>query len=139
MPGKTTSARTREAKTRIVQPSMAGKVILLARKTLLSTICNAVKKAAPASPLIFGMSILGCLLGTYLSKPTDMEVLKSFYSNVRPWGFWTPVYKQLKAEDQSFQKNNDFYLDMMNCVIGIVWQSSMILLPIYFIIRDTSK
>ncbi|KAF2340366.1 sodium:solute symporter family protein [Flavobacterium tistrianum] len=90
-------------------------------------------------PLIFGFSILGCLLGTYLSKPTDMEVLKSFYSNVRPWGFWTPVYKQLKAEDQSFQKNNDFYLDMMNCVIGIIWQSSMILLPIYFIIRDYPK
>lgn len=90
-------------------------------------------------PLIFGMSILGCLLGTYLSKPTDMEILKSFYSNVRPWGFWGPVYKQLKAEDQSFQKNNDFYLDMMNCVIGIVWQSSMILLPIYFIIRDYPK
>jgi len=90
-------------------------------------------------PLIFGMSILGCLLGTYLSKPTDMEVLKSFYSNVRPWGFWGPVYKQLKAEDHSFQKNNDFYLDMMNCVIGIIWQSSMILLPIYFIIRDYPK
>jgi Na+/proline symporter len=90
-------------------------------------------------PLIFGMSILGCLLGTYLSKPTDMEVLKSFYSNVRPWGFWGPVYKELKAEDQSFQKNNDFYLDMMNCVIGIIWQSSMILLPIYFIIRDYPK
>ncbi|MFD2941757.1 sodium:solute symporter family protein [Flavobacterium notoginsengisoli] len=90
-------------------------------------------------PLIFGMSILGCLLGTYLSKPTDIEVLKSFYTNVRPWGFWTPVYKQLKAEDQSFQKNNDFYLDMMNCVIGIIWQSSMILLPIYFIIRDYPK
>lgn len=90
-------------------------------------------------PLIFGMSILGCLLGTYLSKPTDMEVLKSFYSNVRPWGFWGPVYRQLKAENHSFQKNNDFYLDMMNCVIGIIWQSSMILLPIYFIIRDYPK
>ncbi|SFD57963.1 sodium:solute symporter family protein [Flavobacterium phragmitis] len=90
-------------------------------------------------PLIFGFSILGCLLGTYLSKPTDMEVLKSFYSNVRPWGFWNPVYKKLKAEDQSFQKNNDFYLDMMNCIIGIIWQSSMILLPIYFIIRDYPK
>ncbi|WP_347052497.1 sodium:solute symporter family protein [Flavobacterium olei] len=90
-------------------------------------------------PLIFGMSILGCLLGTYLSKPTDMNVLRSFYANVRPWGFWGPVYKSLKAEDQSFQKNNDFYLDMMNCIIGIVWQSSMILLPIYFIIRDYPK
>ena len=90
-------------------------------------------------PIIFGFSILGCILGTFLSKPTDMEVLKSFYSNVRPWGFWHPVYKELKAEDQTFEKNKDFGLDMMNCAIGIVWQSSMILLPIFFIIRDYPK
>jgi Na+/proline symporter len=90
-------------------------------------------------PLIFGFSILGCLLGTFLSKPTDMEVLKSFYSNVRPWGFWGPVYKQLKVEDYTFEKNNDFWRDMMNCAIGIIWQSSMILLPIFFIIRDYPK
>lgn len=90
-------------------------------------------------PLIFGFSILGCILGTFLSKPTDMEVLKSFYTNVRPWGFWNPVYKVLKAEDLAFEKNNDFWRDMLNCAIGIVWQSSMILLPIFFIIRDYRK
>ncbi|GGA82515.1 sodium:solute symporter [Flavobacterium palustre] len=90
-------------------------------------------------PIIFGFSILGCLLGTFLSKPTDIEVLKSFYTNVRPWGWWNPVYKTLKIEDQSFEKNNDFWKDMLNCVIGIVWQSSMILLPIFFIIRDYPK
>lgn len=90
-------------------------------------------------PLIFGFSILGCLLGTFLSKPTDMEVLKSFYTNVRPWGWWHPVYETLKSEDQTFEKNNDFWKDMLNCVIGIVWQSSMILLPIFFIIRDYPK
>jgi hypothetical protein len=90
-------------------------------------------------PVIFGFSILGCLLGTFLSKPTDIEVLKSFYSNVRPWGWWKPVYKLLREEDQTFEKNNDFWKDMMNCVIGIVWQSSMILLPIFFIIKDYPK
>ena len=90
-------------------------------------------------PVIFGFSILGCLLGTFLSKPTDIEVLKSFYANVRPWGWWNPVCKLLKAEDQTFEKNNDFWKDMLNCVIGIVWQSSMILLPIFFVIRDYPK
>ena len=90
-------------------------------------------------PIIFGFSILGCLLGTFLSKPTDMEVLRSFYTNVRPWGWWNPVYKTLKIEDQTFEKNNDFWKDMLNCIIGIVWQSSMILLPIFFIIRDYPK
>lgn len=45
----------------------------------------------------------------------------------------------IKGGRSVFPKNNDFYLDMMNCAIGIVWQSSMILLPIYFIIRDYPK
>jgi SSS family solute:Na+ symporter len=90
-------------------------------------------------PIILVFSSLGCILGTFLSKPTDIEVLKSFYTNVRPWGWWKPVYKVLKSEDQTFEKNNDFAKDMLNCLIGIVWQSSMIVLPIFFIIRDNPK
>ncbi|MEO5789983.1 sodium:solute symporter family protein [Gelidibacter sp.] len=90
-------------------------------------------------PLIFGVSLLGSFLGTYLSKPTDMNVLKSFYANVHPWGFWKPVLKELKKENHPIEKNSEFWSDMFNCVIGIVWQSSMIVLPIYFIIRDYPK
>ncbi|UOY05885.1 Na+:solute symporter [Muricauda sp. SCSIO 64092] len=90
-------------------------------------------------PLIFGFSLLGCYLGTYFTKPTDMGVLKSFYKSVRPWGWWRPVYNCLRVEDTTFQRNKDFWLDMMNCLIGIVWQSSMIVLPIYLLIRDYPK
>jgi hypothetical protein len=49
------------------------------------------------------------------------------------------VYKELKEEDSQFTKNNDFWLDMLNVLIGIIWQSSMILLPIYFVFRDYTK
>jgi len=90
-------------------------------------------------PMIFGFSLLGSFLGTFLTKPTDMVTLKSFYKNVRPWGWWEPVYKELKEEDSSFSKNNNFWLDMFNVFIGIIWQSSMILLPIYFVFRDYPK
>lgn len=90
-------------------------------------------------PLIFGVSLLGSFLGTYLSKPTDMHVLKSFYSNVHPWGFWKPVLNALKKENSQIEKNSEFWSDMLNCTIGIIWQSSMIVLPIYFIIRDYPK
>ena len=90
-------------------------------------------------PIIFSFSIIGCLVGTFFSKPTDTEVLKSFYANVRPWGFWKPVYNVLKKEDQTFEKNTEFTMDMVNCVIGIVWQSSMIVLPIFLLIRDYPK
>jgi asparagine N-glycosylation enzyme membrane subunit Stt3 len=90
-------------------------------------------------PIIFGFSLLGSFLGTYLTKPTDMVTLKSFYKNVKPWGWWLPVYNELKKEDANFTKNNNFWLDMFNVIIGIVWQSSMILIPIYLVFRDYSK
>ena len=90
-------------------------------------------------PVIFGFSLLGSFLGTYLSEPTDIKVLKSFYYNVRPWGWWNPVYETLKKEDDSLQKNTDFWLDMINSLVGIVWQSSMILMPIFLIVRDYPK
>ena len=90
-------------------------------------------------PIIFGVSLLGSFLGTYLSKPTDMKVLKSFYKNVRPWGLWEPVLNELKKDNDSIEKNKDFGLDMLNVAVGIIWQSSMIVLPIYFMIRDYPK
>ena len=90
-------------------------------------------------PVIFGFSLLGSFLGTFLSKPTEFKVLKSFYYNVRPWGWWNPIYDALKKEDESLQKNTEFWLDMVNCLIGIVWQSSMILMPIFLIVRDYPK
>lgn len=90
-------------------------------------------------PIIFGVSLLGSYLGTYLTKPTEVEVLKSFYKDVKPWGWWKPIYNQLVAEDSSFKKNTSFGIDMFNCLVGIVWQSSMILLPIYLLIRDYPK
>ena len=70
---------------------------------------------------------------------TDMKTLKSFYKTVRPWGWWEPVLKELHKEESTLKKNNDFWNDMFNCVVGIVWQSSMIVMPIYLVIRDYPK
>ena len=90
-------------------------------------------------PVIFIVSLLGSFLGTLLTPATAMETLKEFYKNVRPWGFWGPVYNALHKDDQTATKNTDFVSDMLNCVVGVVWQSSMILLPIYLLIRDYQK
>ncbi|PID71015.1 MAG: sodium:solute symporter [Flavobacteriales bacterium] len=90
-------------------------------------------------PIIFGFSLLGCFLGTYFTKPTQDIVLQSFYTNVRPWGWWKPVQKQLKTAGKAVEPNNEFWLDMFNCTVGIIWQSSMIVIPIYLLIRDYPK
>ncbi|MEO2071071.1 MAG: sodium:solute symporter family protein [Zunongwangia sp.] len=88
-------------------------------------------------PIILVFSVLGSLLGTFLTKPTDMATLKSFYTHVHPWGWWKPV-RDYYSEEQ-IEKNKDFWLDMFNCIIGIIWQSSMILLPIFLVVRDYNK
>ncbi|MDB3901198.1 Na+:solute symporter [Flavobacteriaceae bacterium] len=86
-------------------------------------------------PIIFVLSILGCLLGSLLTPPDDMEKLKSFYKNVKPWGFWKPVFDELKKTDKNFVKNKNFGRDMFNVLIGIIWQMSLIVWPMYLLIK----
>jgi solute:Na+ symporter, SSS family len=88
-------------------------------------------------PLVFVISLLGCLLGTLLTKQEDDEVLKEFYRRVRPWGFWTPILKKVLADDPTFQRNPDFLRDMFNVVVGICWQIALVALPIYIVIQDS--
>lgn len=90
-------------------------------------------------PFVFGVALLGCLIGTFLTPPDDPSVLKSFYSRVRPWGFWKPIKQQIAAENPDFKGNKDFGRDVFNVVVGIVWQMAMIVMPLYFMIRDNTS
>jgi hypothetical protein len=91
-----------------------------------------------AFPLLLAISMAGCLAGTLLTPAEDFEVLKTFYKRVRPWGFWGPVLRQVLQEDPSFKPNRDFRRDMFNVVVGICWQTSLVALPIYIVIRNIS-
>ncbi|MGZ3950212.1 MAG: sodium:solute symporter family protein [Flavisolibacter sp.] len=85
-------------------------------------------------PVIFLLSVAGCIIGTYTAPPTDLEVLKKFYATVRPWGFWKPVHKEVMAENPSFVPNKRFKLDMFNVVLGITAQCCLTILPMYVVL-----
>ena len=85
-------------------------------------------------PLLFLVSVLGCIAGTYAAPATDEAVLKSFYKTVKPWGFWGPVHDRVVAEDPSFVANKRFKLDMFNIVLGIIAQLCLTLLPMYLVL-----
>ncbi|MCG8476750.1 MAG: Na+:solute symporter [Cytophagales bacterium] len=87
-------------------------------------------------PIIFFISLAASVISSLLTPPDDEKVLVKFYETVRPWGFWGPVYKKLKLRNPEAQANNDFLVDMFNCATGIVWQMSLILFPIYLVIRE---
>jgi len=87
-------------------------------------------------PVLFGLSLAGSIIGTYIAPPTDMEVLKAFYSNVRPWGFWGPVHNAVMADDPSFQRNKNFKLNMFNVVLGTLAQLCFTILPMYLVLMQ---
>jgi Na+/proline symporter len=90
-------------------------------------------------PIVVGVSLIFCLLGTLLTKPEDDAVLIDFYKRVRPWGFWGPVLKKVLAEDPTFKRNKDFFRDMFNIAVGIVWQIALVALPLYIVIREFKR
>jgi len=87
-------------------------------------------------PVILITSIIGCVVATYLTKPTDIEVLKNFYKNVRPWGFWKPIHDLVIADDANFEKNKNFKMDMLNIALGTIWQTSLVALPMYIVFHE---
>ena len=89
-----------------------------------------------AFPAILVLSVIGCLVGTLLSKPESDEVLIRFSRTVRPWGLWGPIQEKVIAEDPAFRTNTDCVRDWINVVVGIVWQITLTLTPIYLVIRE---
>jgi len=89
-----------------------------------------------AFPAIFIFSVLGCFLGTLLSRPEDEEVLKDFYKTVRPWGFWKPIVEKIKAEDPGFEPDTDCGRHWFNVSVGIIWQVTLVTLPVYIVIQN---
>lgn len=85
-------------------------------------------------PVLFLLSMAGCLIGTYAAPATDGKILKKFYTTVRPWGFWKPVHEQVVTDNPSFEPNRRFKLDMFNVVLGIIAQCCLTILPMYAVL-----
>lgn len=87
-------------------------------------------------PIILGMASLGSFLGCLFSSPVDDNTLIEFYKNVRPWGWWGPVHQKALKIYPALTKNKDLPRDSINILVGIVWQMTLIVAPIYLVIRD---
>lgn len=85
-------------------------------------------------PLLFIISLIASVVGTYLAPPTEPEILEKFYKTVRPWGFWQPVLKAVQEKDPAFRPNNRMKLDLFNVVLGMLAQCCLTLLPMYLIL-----
>jgi Na+/proline symporter len=102
----------------------------------MSLCLKILNNAIYAFPILLAISLAASVITSLLTRPETDETLKSFYKQIRPWGFWKPVRDKVLAEDPNFLPNKDFKRDMVNVVIGIIWQLTFTLAPIYFLIRN---
>ena len=89
-----------------------------------------------AFPYILAVSLIGSVVGSLFTKPDNLQTLMEFYKTVRPWGFWKHIIMAIQKEDPTFEPNSTFGRDMFNVSIGTIWQLSLVLIPIYLVIRE---
>lgn len=89
-----------------------------------------------AFPLLLLLSLVGSIAGALLTPAEPDEVLCSFYRQVRPWGFWGPVYDKVKAQDPTFDPDTHPWRDAFNILVGMTWQIALVAMPIYLVIQQ---
>jgi Na+/proline symporter len=92
-----------------------------------------------AFPFILVLSLIASVVTSLLSEPVEDETLKSFYINVRPWGFWGPVREMLERDGQGVRANTDAGRDFLNIGVGTAWQLTLVTIPLYLIFRDMTR
>jgi solute:Na+ symporter, SSS family len=115
---------------------LVGLASALGVPALLPKLAPAFHDTTYSFPFILLFSAIACVAGSLLSEPVDEATLKSFYRNVRPWGFWKPVHAMVVKDDPAFERNKNAPRDLLNCAVGICWQLTLVVIPLYVIFRD---
>ncbi len=66
-------------------------------------------------------SLVGMIIGTYSSPPTDEAVLLEFYKRTRPFGFWGPIRKKIDG-DKINEINQENRRDILSTFFAVPWQ-----------------
>jgi Na+/proline symporter len=66
-------------------------------------------------------SLLGMIIGTYSSPPTDESVLLEFYKRTRPFGFWGPIRSKIESGKMS-EINQENRRDILSTFFAVPWQ-----------------
>ncbi|MEX6686501.1 sodium:solute symporter family protein [Danxiaibacter flavus] len=83
--------------------------------------------------IILVLSLSASIVGCLLTPHADRRTLENFYASTKPWGWWKPVLRWVKKIDPAFEPNKQFKWDMLNVLVGICWQMSMVSMPMFFV------
>jgi hypothetical protein len=85
-------------------------------------------------PLICAASLIGTLVGTFGTRPTDEDHLIAFYRNVRPFGLWRHVRQRSGLTPTQLQASSESaVLAVLNTLLGIAAILGLYLAPMYLV------
>ncbi|MBN1127218.1 MAG: Na+:solute symporter [Sedimentisphaerales bacterium] len=87
-------------------------------------------------PFSLAASTIASVTVCLLTPPEEDAILCDFYRTVRPWGVWTPVLEQLRQIAPGIEKNKNLPWDAFNVAVGIIWQITLMVIPICLVIRE---
>jgi hypothetical protein len=78
--------------------------------------------------------MIGCLVGTWLTRPTDESILVGFFRSVRPFGLWGPIRSRcgLSSEELNDPAESPS-LAVANLVLSSVVILGVYLAPMYLV------
>lgn len=88
-----------------------------------------------AFTLILAISLIFSIAASLMTEADGEDVLKEFYKNVRPWGAWKKIHDLVLLDDPEFINKSSWKRDSLNIINGIIWQLSLVLMPIYLVIK----
>jgi len=81
-----------------------------------------------------GTSLLGLIIGTYATQPTDENVLREFYKRTRPFGLWGRIRKAIPSHIMS-KVNAENRRDIISVCMAVPWQVILFLSMMMIILR----
>jgi len=85
--------------------------------------------------LAIGIGLIGSVVGTLLTKPTDPEVLENFYLKTRPFGIWGHLKRTLPEEERRTMTREHVF-DLVSVPFALLWQTCLFLAPMLFLIHN---
>ena len=86
-------------------------------------------------PVIALASTLITIIVSLLTRPTDIDTLRTFYAKVQPAGFWEPARQAVLAEDPGFKKQLSFSVEFFNTVVAMIGITALYVSMLYLVLH----
>ncbi|MDR2463654.1 MAG: hypothetical protein LBD30_07745 [Verrucomicrobiales bacterium] len=81
------------------------------------------------------LSFLGTIVGSLLTAPTPLPVLRNFYKTTRPFGLWKPLRLEL-SETERAANYSEHRNDILTVPFALMWQVTLFLIPMQLVIKS---